>query len=206
MGSIKVNVVFTPDYEGAASGTVEISYSNESPWETTTLSSKYTYRFSPAGIALTYVEGDDAGFALAFSDNYEVVLSFPPYGVGTESIYLAEYVLKAKKPSDGNGSGTLADPFVLTAAGDYTCAFPGGYNAVWYKYTAEADGTMTVSTTYTSGGWLLLGTDDYTAGDNQNYGAGTPVSLNVTAGTTYLIGVGDWNEAAMDVPFTITVE
>lgn len=102
------------------------------------------------------------------------------------------------------GNGTESDPFVLPSAGDYVCEFPGGYTPVWYVYTAEADGTLTVSSTYVYA-WLGAAEDAMTANNTHNEGMGSK-SISVTAGTTYYIMVGDWNEAAMDVPFTITVE
>ena len=46
------------------------------------------------------------------------------------------------------GSGTDADPFVLVENGDYVCAFPGGYDYVFYKYTATQAGTLTISVLY----------------------------------------------------------
>ena len=144
MGSITVNVVFTPDYEGAASGTVEISYSDENPWETKSFNSKYTYAYSPAGIALTYVEGDNAGFALKFSDDYEVVVTFPPYGPGTESVYLAEYVLKVKAPSSDEEVETttvlaVGENAVAVTVTNYYCA------GTEVTFTATEAGTYTIS-------------------------------------------------------------
>ncbi len=101
------------------------------------------------------------------------------------------------------GSGTENDPFVLPSVGDYVCAFPGGYTPIWYVYTAEADGTLTVSSTYADA-WLGAAADAMTANNTHNEGMGS-ITISVTAGTTYYIMVGDWMEAAMDVPFTITV-
>ena len=101
------------------------------------------------------------------------------------------------------GSGTEGDPFVLTTAGDYVCEFPGGYTPIWYVYTAEADGSLTLSSTYENA-WLGVAEDAMTANNTHNEGVGSK-SISVTAGTTYYIMVGDWNEADMDVPFTITI-
>ena len=102
------------------------------------------------------------------------------------------------------GSGTEGDPYVLTTAGTYTCAYPGGASAIWYTYTAEKDGTLTLSSTYASA-WLGVGETALLADGSNNEGEGSR-TISVTAGTTYYIMVGDYNEAAMDVPFTITVE
>ncbi|MBQ8341485.1 MAG: hypothetical protein IJY22_03800 [Clostridia bacterium] len=104
------------------------------------------------------------------------------------------------------GSGTEEDPYVIPETGDYTCAFPGGYNAIWYTYTVPANGYVTLSTTFGQGGWLMLGTDGYSANNNSNYGDGSALTLFLTAGSTCLFGVGDWGESVCDVPFNLAFE
>ena len=101
------------------------------------------------------------------------------------------------------GAGTEDSPFILPSEGDYNCAFPGGYWPIWYQYTAEKNGTLTLSTTMPENGWLKLGTNFMYADTND--GSSASLSCEVTAGTTYYIGVGDWSENASTVPFNITI-
>ncbi len=103
------------------------------------------------------------------------------------------------------GEGTVSSPYVLPETGDYTCAFPGGYSAVWYTFTATENCYVTVSTTFATG-WLMIGADDYAASNNSNGGNGSSVKALVLAGETVYIGVGDWDEAVVNVPFTVSVE
>ena len=70
------------------------------------------------------------------------------------------------------GTGTESDPYVLTATGDYTCAFPGGMTPVWYTYKAEKTGTLTLSSTYASA-WLGVAENAMTANNTNNEGHGS---------------------------------
>ena len=105
-------------------------------------------------------------------------------------------------PEVGSGSGTDVDPYIILP-GDHTCAFPGGWNQIWYAYVVEESGFVTVSTTLESG-WISVGADVYSCVGND--GSGAPVSVYFLAGTTCLIGVGDWNEAALDISFSVSAE
>ncbi len=98
--------------------------------------------------------------------------------------------------------GTVDDPHVLTEAGDYVCNFPGGWSPIWYSFTPAEDGMITVSSTFASG-WIMIGQSEYEAQENSNGGDGSSVSYPVFAGETYLIGVGDYDEKIVDVPFTL---
>lgn len=103
-----------------------------------------------------------------------------------------------------NGSGTDADPYVIPEAGDYVCAFPGQADVVWYKYTVVGGGYVTVSTTFGNGGWIKLGTSVSTAASNE--GSGETLSAYFPAGSVVYIGIGDYAEGTVDVPFKVAYE
>ena len=100
------------------------------------------------------------------------------------------------------GSGTDADPFVLVENGDYVCAFPGGYNYVFYTYTATQAGTLTIS---------VAGNDFYW-GIGQSFmtlnaGNSNPTqSVDLEAGESAYIGISTNSTDAADMDFTVTFE
>ena len=111
----------------------------------------------------------------------------------------------ASGEEEGTGTGTDADPYIIAVPGDYTCEFPGGYSAIWYAFTATADGTVTLSTTFGADGWLQIGTNPMMM-EQSNEGSGESVSLNVTAGNKYYVAVGDWSEVVSTVPFSLAYD
>ena len=100
--------------------------------------------------------------------------------------------------------GTINAPYELTEPGTYSCAFPGGYDCVWYTYTPSAGGYLTVSTTFGENGWLQAGTDRMALATNG--GSGESVKTYVKANTICYIGVGDYSEVESTVPFTVAFE
>ncbi|MBO5294087.1 MAG: hypothetical protein J6B71_02420 [Clostridia bacterium] len=158
----------------------------------------YTYEVDAEGTVTLYDEEGNvvnpmAGM-LVFTD-----------GKPTSADYNGTHYTLAKEgaTNGSEGNGTEADPYILTETGDYVCEFPGGWNPIWYAFTATEDGIITVSSTFATA-WLMCGEDPMFA--ENNFGDGSAVSYTVTAGTTVYIGVGDWDEAEIDVPFTVTVE
>ena len=111
-----------------------------------------------------------------------------------------------EKPSTPtlNGSGTDSDPYVLPTLGDYTCAYPGGYDLVYYAYTVSSDCYITLSSNFAGAAWLKAGTDIYNLASND--GSGAEVKVLALAGTTVYFGVADWDEQVCDVPFTVSAE
>lgn len=100
--------------------------------------------------------------------------------------------------------GSTDHPYILSATGDYTCEFPGGYDVVWYTYTLTEGGYVTISTTFTGEGWLKLGTNPMTA--KENGGTGAALTEYFPAGTVVYLGAGDWDEGADQVPFNVAFE
>ena len=113
------------------------------------------------------------------------------------------YICDECEASILTGAGTDADAYVLPYLGSGVCAFPGGYNPIWYSYTATETGYITVSSTFAAA-WLQIGADVYTTASNS--GSGADVKFLAMAGQTVLIGVADWDEKACDVDFTIAFE
>ena len=113
-------------------------------------------------------------------------------------------VSPVKHTSDFEGSGTYDSPYVLPGTGDYTTAFPGGYEPTWHKFTATENGFLTLSSVMGENAWLKLGADPNTAKTNE--GSGAPITIYVVKGNTYYVGAGDWMETAMDVPFALSFE
>ena len=203
----EVNVVFTPSAEGATDGTLVIEYYfsgfDYSVYENVEITATETMTYSYADGAITVtsvsVEGaeESLGFTFALNAMYEVTVT-------GQQFY--DVAMTAVVDTGLEGSGTESDPYIITIPGDFTCAFPGGYNPVVYAFTATASGTVTVSSTYANA-WLVGGADVMSAmNNNNNEGSGESVSFAVAANSKYYICVGDWNEAQMDVPFSVAFE
>ena len=96
------------------------------------------------------------------------------------------------------GSGTENDPYVITA-GDYVAPFKGGSDLVYYSFTTTESGFITINSTFDGTPWLYLGAES-------NEGYLTTLTAFVPAGGTIIMQVGDWDEQANDVPFTVSFE
>lgn len=193
-------------------------------------SEEYTFTATEAGVYYINVIGKDAStnFQIydASGDSWPLYNSFPVEIVleagesvkfrlfgwdnevaGTEVTVEIYYDAEAEVGGeDGKtGSGTDADPYIITAPGDYICAFPGGYNAIWYSFVAETSGTVILSTDFGPGGWLQIGIQPMMMEMN-NFGSGESISFAVTAGETYYVAVGDWDETVCFVSFSLAYE
>lgn len=182
MAGLDVSAAFTPANEGATTGTVVISYVEQGWWSTTELKATYTYEFSPAGIALTYVSGDEAMFALSINNNYQVVLSYFPYGAEMPDYsvdYDLEYVgvAEPEEPEEpGDEVEGTSNPFNVTVSDTY-----GYYDADAFTFVAGEDGKYTF--TLPAGlGMLVNGNNEVaTYFDNTE---GTTFELTLEAGQT----------------------
>ncbi len=126
---------------------------------------------------------------------------------GGNLVYGFRYTLTKQASSDDNQTkqdGTMEFPYIISATGDYTCEFPGGYDVVWYTYTLTEGGYVTISTTFTGEGWLKLGANPMTA--KENGGTGAALTEYFPAGTVVYLGAGDWDEGADQVPFNVAFE
>ena len=121
---------------------------------------------------------------------YYITVVLPDYAAGTVNLTITPYV-------EVSGSGTFEDPYMLGA--ENTCAFPGGYNYVFYKYTAESAGTLTVTMTSADFYW------GYGAGEYalDNVGSSTAsADIALAAGESIWIGISTNSTSAGDVTFT----
>ncbi len=105
-------------------------------------------------------------------------------------------------------AGTYDAPIEITEAGNYVAPFKGGYNYVYYKYTVNANGYVTISTTHTAP-YFQYGTsiDNLTNNEGPS-GTLSSVKTYAFAGQTIYIAIGDGNfaESAMDIPFSVSFE
>ena len=96
-----------------------------------------------------------------------------------------------------SADGTADAPFALEE--NNTCAFPGGWNPVFYTYTAEVAGTLTITVTSTDYYWGY-GSGQFT---QNNVGSSTPSGeIALTAGETVLISISTDSAAEGNVTFT----
>lgn len=175
-----------------ADGTMTFAY------KTYTLN--YTYTISGGNVVLTNDYGVISDSAALYSGGLKLEDGVP--SVFTYNGY--NYALTKQAAEDDvtlEGSGTENDPYVLPKAGDYVCAFPGQSDVVWYTYTVKTSGYVTVSTTFGQDGWIKLGTSLMTYVSNE--GNGEPYEIYYPAGTVLYIGIGNYAESAVDVPFTV---
>ena len=105
----------------------------------------------------------------------------------------------------GEGEGTTEAPYVIGAADDYICLFPGGYSTLWYTFTATENCYITITPDYATA-HIQIGADIDDAYNCQNYGSGEPVKYLATKGQTVVIGIAEWYGEEVDIPFTVAAE
>ena len=101
--------------------------------------------------------------------------------------------------------GSLALPYEAVI-GNNNCAFPGGYNYVWYTITLEEAATLTISSTYENAYIILTTVDEYEGviASNRDWSGVTgPITVDVVAGT-YLLAVTDWDGAEASIDFVVS--
>jgi len=101
------------------------------------------------------------------------------------------------------GEGISDVPYIITEAGKNICAFPAGYEPIWYNFTATEIGYITVYSAYEKA-FIQMGTSYWNAGSNSNDGDGQAVTFLVTeAGQTVLIGISDYDYEEAIIPFVV---
>ena len=155
--------------------------------------------------ANAYAEGAKTGVG---SVSYGTAAGVAYVGVWTVDSTAAEIAFTISfEAGELQADGSLTLPYAAVA-GENTCAVPGGMTPVWYAITVEEASTITVSSSVSSA-WLILTTVDQYEGvvaTNAGWGGVTgPITAEVEAGT-YFIGVADWDESELEIPFTVTVE
>ncbi len=104
------------------------------------------------------------------------------------------------EPGDIQGSGTEDDPYIITA-GDYTAEYAGNgaLGFVYYSFTANTNGIITVTSKFDGTIWLTLGNES-------NEGEAQSLSAFVPVGSEVIIAVADWDEQPDSIPFTVSFE
>lgn len=195
MAGLDVSVVFTPDSEGATSGTVVISYLEEGWWETTELNATYTYEYSLAGIALTYVSGDEMStYSLAINSDYKVVLVNTPYGDMMPD-YTIDYVLEKVVVTEPEDKVATTSPFNMTVSDTYNY-----YDVDEFTFVAGEAGTYTF--TVPAGVGILVNWSDEVINcfDNQ---AGTTFELDLDANEEVLLVAQSTTTGTYEITFTV---
>ena len=98
------------------------------------------------------------------------------------------------------GTGTEDDPYIITA-GDYTAEYAGNgvFGFVYYSFTADKNGFITVTSKFDGDIWLNLGAES-------NEGEAQSLSAFVPAGSEIIITVADWDEQPDSIPFSVSFE
>ena len=98
--------------------------------------------------------------------------------------------------------GSYEYPFAVdTVPGDYTCAFDGGWNYIWYEVSVSETGYLTVSSTDEAANLVISSMASAYAEDAVSGNGIVSYAMNVG---TYYIGIMG-NEAA-DIPFSVSFE
>lgn len=152
--------------------------------------------------ANAYAEGVKMGVG---SVSYGTAAGVAYVGVWTVDSTAAEIAFTISfEAGELQADGSLSLPYAAVA-GENTCAFPGGMDLVWYAITVEEASTITVSSSVSSAWLVLTLVDQYDAIAKNTYDIGAAITAEVEAGT-YFIGVADWDESELEIPFTVTVE
>ena len=183
-----------------------------------TASTVYTYDTEKQTLVVNVTVADDTSktgdywFGTRNDKTYDTV---GPCLVSYNGFYCQFYAEAEDTPVDPEpevptleGEGTVDAPYILPAAGDYTCAYPANGNLVWYTITIENAGYVTVSSTIENA-WLKLGTDPNTATaniDDTNSIYTTTLKDYFLANSVIYIGVAEWTNATGDIPFTVSYE
>ena len=158
---------------------------------------KYTISWDVDGAIVTVNEQPvENGAFLPYSmyGGYYITVALPDYAAGTVKVTIAPYV-------ESTANGSFDDPYTLEA--ENTCAFPGGMNYVFYKYTAEVAGTLTVTMTSLDFFWAY-GANEYAL---ETMGSSLATAdIVLAAGESVWIGISTNSMSTGDVTFTSSFE
>ena len=186
-----INAEFTPASEGATNGTLIFSYNKAGNpmWgeEDVVIETTFTYAFSPAGIALTYVSGDETtAFTFSINDDFAVAVSYDMYGIG----YMVDFVLEKAEATDPSDKEPTTDfTFTITDAATYD------YSSTPFTFVAGEAGTYTFTVPATVG---VITKDAFV-----NYGSELVSFNNNDSGATFTLDLEAGE--AIDLYVTSTV-
>ena len=110
------------------------------------------------------------------------------------------FALEGEEPAPSEPTGTFNDPIALEE--NNTCQFPGGWNYIFYSYTAAANGTLTITVTDNGDLYWAYGFEQYAMEQVQ----GLTADITLTAGKTVYIGMSTNSAAADTISFTSSFE
>ena len=107
---------------------------------------------------------------------------------------------EGEEPAPSEPTGTFNDPIALEE--NNTCEFPGGWNYIFYSYTAAANGTLTITVTDNGDLYWAYGFEQYAMEQVQ----GLTADITLTAGKTVYIGMSTNSADAGTINFTSSFE
>ena len=117
---------------------------------------------------------------------------FKDYAAGTVNITITPCEVSVE------ADGSFEAPYALEE--ENTCAFPGGYEYVFYKYTALVAGTLTVTLTGADFDWAY-GTERYAL---NTVGTVASADIVLAEGEYVCIAISTYSADAADITFTAT--
>ena len=236
-------IAFSMTFEA---GEHELDGSYEYPFTVDTVPGDYTCAYGGSGDYIWYeVSVSETGYLTVSSTNaaVELVISSMTNAWTEDAVSgngSVKYAMSAGTCYIGIMGSSAADiPFSVSfeagelepdgsaklpytaVAGENVCAFPGGYNPVWYQITVEEACTITVSAipfvsaTHNSWShntescvWIVVSpvADVYDMGAVSNQSSvGSDVVFEADAAGTYYIAIGDWCESEVEITFSVTV-
>lgn len=200
--SVNGTVTFTPDSEGATTGTVVIEFSLEDYWSSLEMTETATYAVEGTTVTLTHVEGDGVElFEIVINSDYTLSLKFatnPDYPDFKSEIEL----IKSNEGGEGgetpeDSAGTADAPIIITEGGEFTTTVEDS-GFTYYIYEATADCTFTIDGDL----YMQWGTDGF------NFCSPCftfPASQTLTAGQTLYLKVSSASGFAGEVAFTVAI-
>lgn len=176
----------------------------------------YAFTAPTAGKATITITSDDFYWAYAFNEssveNIGALASASLNLTAGQTIYIGmasnsgnaatiEFAATFE-PGTGGGEepvetqGTLDNPYTLEESN--SCEFPGGMDYVWYAYTAEEAGSITITMTSSDFYWAYA----YNVNSVENVGTKTSLTLALEAGQTIYVGISTNSANAATVEFT----
>ncbi len=125
----------------------------------------------------------------------------------TVEFYLVEEIEGGDDDDDQGAAGTMADPIVLSGAGNYDAIVPAG-GIVYYTYTNTGASDVTFAFAVEgSNFWIYYGTYSFNLLDKQlSPGAPNPATVTVAAGATLYITIETYDGNADTINFSLTAE
>ena len=166
-----------------------------------------------------FTRNDDYTYTLTAGEYTVSFGMLSMFGVAADQACTLNVTCTTSEGGDDIGGGETTEPDGTTEnpfsgiPGDYVCAFPGGWDNVWYSSTAITGGYLTVSSDFASA-YICVGINDpYNSVSNiTGYDAdgnaiiASSVTVYVPAGAVYYIGISDNDSNAVNIAFNVSFE